>query len=158
MHDWAQVFQQKVFHLEHVNLHPWGLDSLIPSFQTRHGLWGGERVMTPKLNNSALSLATVTTSGPRETIPAGSVYSPNLDADISCKTTKYIDKSPSRDRPWCKNSPNSNTLKQMSKQINKRQKTNKNKTHTQKSLPKNNNNSSSSFPEAAFKKRERKKI
>lgn len=56
-------------------------------------------MLIPKLNNSALSLATVTTSGPREIIPAGSVSFPNLDADISCKTTKYIDKSPSRDRP-----------------------------------------------------------
>lgn len=49
----------------------------------------------------------------------------------------------------------------MSKQINKRQKAKniqKQNTHTQKPLQKNNNNSSSSFPEAAFKKREEKKI
>lgn len=56
-------------------------------------------MLIPKLNNSALSLATVTTPGLRETIPARSVSSPNLDADISRKTTKYIDKSPYRVRP-----------------------------------------------------------
>lgn len=64
------VLQQKVFLLEHFNLHLWGPDSLVPLFQPRHRLWGWARwepVMTPTLNNTVLSLAAEMTSGPRET-------------------------------------------------------------------------------------------
>lgn len=42
-------------------------------------------MVSPMLKNSALSLAAVMTSGPRETTPAGPVSSQTQDADVSCK-------------------------------------------------------------------------
>lgn len=89
--------------------------------------------MPPTIDNSVLCLAAVTISGPRETTPAGSVSSETQDTDISCEATKFTGESPSRETPWCKDSPNSNIQKQMRKQVKaKKQKKQASKNHTER--------------------------
>lgn len=65
------ILQPKVSLSEHLNLQPKGPDFLVPAFQSRHVLWGlgtCDVPPAPPSNNSALVLAAVMTSSPRETM------------------------------------------------------------------------------------------
>ena len=140
MHDLPKVFEQKVFHLELLNLCPWGLESLVPPFQPRMGLGVG------RVNSSALCQATVMISGPRETTPARRCTDLPESRTPTCsvKPQNALARAPPERHPGAR-------ILQTQTSKNKRA----NKSPKAKNTSKlTKTNSSLSFPEAAFKKRE----